>query len=596
VVAGFREGLPVREEVLTPFWSLEPLVSLYPAVLFPASPAAVPGGWPPGLGGAGIVAVRAADLACPLRRPLREGDRTALTAAGAEKIRTGDLVVFLRPVAVAPAVVRRDGKVQAGGHPAGHARLGIIEQQLDEMAGQPGVIDQVAAQTVPRGKVKGTARRAMTMAAAVRASLLMTLMPEAGYGEILSALFGDLALLPWQAEFAVPTDTVLAIWRYATGPEPLLRLQDTVLAAVDAEHEDCDYRAIEIGDLRLGSVDGSVTRMPDTPRNRTEYGSAGTSDDSAPYPQLRDLPVTDASTRAMLAVVTGPSGGDKAAAEQALLDRALTEYSGVFTRSRLWVLDRNFPGTARIARMIKVTHVLIRLKSDITITKTGDFLPDGSYMADIGGKDQKIRMRVIEYYVHVEGQEVPEMFCLVTDLDDWRSYPAGMLAAAYKWRWDGSETALREAKSAIRGAGPSTGPIFRSHCPDMIRQEHAAWITACELVRAVARQAARSAAPARRGRRAGQPVQPREISFTAARRAAITTVRNGSATASLPAAIITVRRSGTLRDLGKRRVTIDRDRHRDRKTKARQAFPAAGRGTPTRKARARITVCGPIAA
>ena len=596
MVAGFREGLPVREEVLTPFWSLEPLVPLYPAVPFPASPAAVPGGWPPGLGGAGIVAVRAADLACPLRRPLREGDRTALTAAGAGKIRTGDLVVFLRPVAVAPAVVRRDGKVQAGGHPAGHARLGIIEQQLDEMAGQPGVIDQVAAQTVPRGKVKGTARRAMTMAAAVRASLLMTLMPEAGYGEILSALFGDLALLPWQAEFAVPTDTVLAIWRYAAGPEPLLRLQDMVLAAVDAEHEDRDYRAIEIGDLRLGSVDGSVTRMPDTPGNRAEYGSAGTSDDSAPYPQLRDLPVTDASTRAMLAVVTGPSGGDKAAAEQALLDRALTEYSWVFTRTRLWVLDRNFPGTARIARMIKVTHVLIRLKSDITITKTGDFLPDGSYMADIGGKDQKIRMRVIEYYVHVEGQEVPEMFCLVTDLDDWRSYPAGMLAAAYKWRWDGSETALREAKSAIRGAGPSTGPIFRSHCPDMIRQEHAAWITACELVRAVARQAARSAAPARKGRRAGQPVQPREISFTAARRAAITTVRNGSATASLPAAITTARRSGTLRDLGKRRVTIDRDRHRDRKTKARQAFPAAGRGTPTRKAPARITVCGPIAA
>ena len=596
MVAGFREGLPVREEVLTPFWSLEPLVSLYPAVPFPASPAAVPGGWPPGLGGAGIVAVRAADLACPLRRPLREGDRTALTAAGAGKIRTGDLVVFLRPVAVAPAVVRRDGKVQAGGHPAGHARLGIIEQQLDEMAGQPGVIDQVAAQTVPRGKVKGTARRAMTMAAAVRASLLMTLMPEAGYGEILSALFGDLALLPWQAEFAVPTDTVLAIWRYAAGPEPLLRLQDMVLAAVDAEHEDRDYRAIEIGDLRLGSVDGSVTRMPDTPGNRAEYGSAGTSDDSAPYPQLRDLPVTDASTRAMLAVVTGPSGGDKAAAEQALLDRALTEYSWVFTRTRLWVLDRNFPGTARIARMIKVTHVLIRLKSDITITKTGDFLPGGSYMADIGGKDQKIRMRVIEYYVHVEGQEVPEMFCLVTDLDDWRSYPAGMLAAAYKWRWDGSETALREAKSAIRGAGPSTGPIFRSHCPDMIRQEHAAWITACELVRAVARQAARSAAPARKGRRAGQPVQPREISFTAARRAAITTVRNGSATASLPAAITTARRSGTLRDLGKRRVTIDRDRHRDRKTKARQAFPAAGRGTPTRKAPARITVCGPIAA
>ena len=568
-------------------------MSLYPAVRSAATSVA---GWPVNLPGAGIIAVRIADLRSPLRRPLREGDRTALTAAGGERIRTGDLVVFCKPVAVAPAVVRRDGRVQAGGHPADHARLGVIEQQLDEMAGQPGVIDQVAAQTVPRGKVKGTARRSMTMAAAVRAVLLMGLMPDACYGEILSALFGDLALLPWHVPFAVPTDTVLATWRHAAGPEPLLRLRDMVLAASDAEHDDHDWRAVQVGDLALGSVDGSVTRMPDTPANRAEFGSAGTCDDSAPYPQLRDLPVTDASTRAMLAVVTGPSGGDKAAAEQALLDRALTEFAWVFTKKRLFVMDRNFPGIARIRRMIQVTHVLIRLKSDITVTKAGDFLPDGSYMADIGGKDGKIRMRVIEYYVQVDGQDVPEMFCLVTDLHDWQAHPASALAAAYKWRWDGSETALREAKSAIRGAGPSTGPIFRSHCPDMIRQEHAAWITGTELVRAAARQAARLAIPARKGRRTGQPVHPREISFTAARRAAITSIRTGTATASLPAAITAARRQATLRDLGRRRVTIDRDRHRDHKTKARQAFPAAGRGTATRKAPATITLCGPIAA
>ena len=130
----------------------------------------------------------------------------------------------------------------------------------------------------------------------------------------------------------------------------------------------------------------------------------------------------------------------------------------------------------------------------------------------------------------------------------------------------------------------------------MIRQEHAAWITGTELVRAAARQAARLAIPARKGRRTGQPAHPREISFTAARRAAITSIRTGAATASLPAAITAARRQATLRDLGRRRVTIDRDRHRDHKTKARQAFPAAGRGTATRKAPATITLCGPIAA
>ncbi|MGH3201514.1 MAG: hypothetical protein ACRDP5_05595 [Streptosporangiaceae bacterium] len=571
-------------------------MSLYPAVPSAASPAAVPAGWPPEAGGVRVVAVRVCDLRSPVRRPLREGDRTALTAAGAGTIRTGDLVVFLEPVAVAPAVVRRDGRVQAGGHPADHARLGVIEQQLDEMSGRPGTIDEVAAQVTPRGKVKGTARRSMTMAAALRAELLMGLMPDAGYGEILTALFGDLPLVPWHVPFAVPTETVLATWRDAAGPEPVLRLQDLVLAASDAEHYEHDYRAIEIGDLHLGSIDGSVTRMPDTPGNRAEYGSSGTADDSAPYPQLRDLLVSDAFTRATLGIVTGPSGGDKAEAEQALLDRALLEYARVFTKRRLWVLDRNFPGVARLRRLAAVTHVLVRLKSDITITRIGGFLPDGSYLADIGGKDQTIRMRVIEYYVHVDGQDVPEMFCLATDLDDWQHYPAAVLAAAYKWRWDGSETALREAKSAIRGAGPSTGPIFRSHTPDLIRQEHAAWITACELTRAAARAAARSAAPARKGRRAGKPVHPREISFTAARRAAITTTRNGTATASLPGPLTTAGHDAALRDLGRCRVVIDRDRHRDHKTKARQAFPAAGRNITTRKAPATITVCGPIAA
>ena len=55
--------------------------------------------------------------------------------AGTPRIRAGEQLVFVKVVAVAPAVVRRDGKVQAGGHPADHARLGALEQQLDELAG-----------------------------------------------------------------------------------------------------------------------------------------------------------------------------------------------------------------------------------------------------------------------------------------------------------------------------------------------------------------------------------------------------------------------------------------------------------------------------
>lgn len=66
-------------------------------------------------------------------------------------------------------------------------------------------------------------------------------------------------------------------------------------------------------------------------------------------------------------------------------------------------------------------------------------------------------VRVIEYFIDIEGQEVKEMFSLVTDLLDWEEYPGPELAALYKWRWDGSETGLREAKAPLHGAGPGTG-------------------------------------------------------------------------------------------------------------------------------------------
>ncbi len=119
------------------------------------------------LGQAGMVAVRVADLAWPAGPGLGKDGRSALVAPGAGKIRSGDAVVFLKPVAVAPAVVRRDGRVQAGGHPADHARLGVAEERLDALASRADVIGDIAAGATLDGKVKGAARRAMTPALAI---------------------------------------------------------------------------------------------------------------------------------------------------------------------------------------------------------------------------------------------------------------------------------------------------------------------------------------------------------------------------------------------------------------------------------------------
>ena len=381
-----------------------------------------------------MVAVRVADLASPARQGLGRDGRTALTAAGAGRIRSGDLVVWLKPVAVAPAVVRRDGRVQAAGHPADHARLGVAEERLDELCGIPGVIDEIARSVVLGGRVKGAARRAMSPALAIRFTLLMTLIPDADYAEVMETLLGDLVLVPWQRPYRVPTAAVACTWREALGPAPLERLRDMALAGVDGEHRSHDYRAVTVGDLEIGSIDGSLIRVPDTPANREAFGSAGTADDSSPFPQLRELRISAASTRATFGVTTGPAGAggarDKGEAEQVLLDKALKDYRYLFTPWRLWVMDRNFPGVPRIKAMLATgTHVLIRVRDGITLRRAGDFLPDGSYLAEISGGGITLTVRVIEYTVTVAGRDAPELFCLITDLHDHDAYPARVARA-----------------------------------------------------------------------------------------------------------------------------------------------------------------------
>ena len=69
--------------------------------------------------------------------------------------------------------------------------------------------------------------------------------------------------------------------------------------------------------------------------------------------------------------------------------------------------------------------------------------------------------------------------------------------------------------------------MLRSGTPDLVRQELAAWAAAVEMTRGVARDAALAAVPARKGRRAGQPVQAREISYARTRRAVLAAIRAG---------------------------------------------------------------------
>jgi hypothetical protein len=532
-----------------------------------------------------IVAVPAELLASPLRngRDPGEADRSALVIGGTERIRTGGATVYLKVVAVAGAVVARDGQVRAGGRPCDHARLGPLEEWLDAQAG-PGVIDAIAERAVlDERHVKGEYRRLLSAAFMIRALVLWTLMPEARLSDVIIALAGDLALLPWSKRWHPASERACLDWRKALGPAPLEELQAAVLAASAGQHAERPGQSLAIGKhepLEAHSADGSLLRVPDTPGNRAEFGSVGTADGSAAWPCVRLFPLNNCLTRSLLAMPWGPAGSDKTASEQRLLDAVIQDFPHVLTKGQVWLLDRLWHGVARLKAVAGLTHFAVRLKSDITLKRVSEIYPDHSYLAEISGDGVTMTARVIEYFIAVEGQQVPEMFCLITDLLDWEEYPGPELAALYRWRWDGSETALREAKAPLHGAGPGTGAMLRSGSPLLIAQEIAAWACGTEMTRGVTRDAALAAAPSEKGRRAGLPVRYRDLSLTRARRLILAAIRAGQASYT-----------ALTGKIAEYRTVTDRNRHRKRKSKSPSTFGHASRGdTATRIAPAVITM------
>jgi hypothetical protein len=514
---------------------------------------------------AGMIAVPV-DRLCAGVATIAGAEQGAVTVAGGGLV-GGQLAVFAAPVVTAPVVRRRDGRVQADGHPGDYARLMLLEDQLPA-----GLIEDLVA----RYTVKEKRRRGLTAAMAVRCVLMMVLQPNASQREVMAAVAGQLADVPWARPWQVPGGEVPSRHRTQLG-SAMFRDLFTVVARRNAADADrlrpppvvADRSAAGwLGDLLLCSGDGILTRVADGD-NRETFGSPGTSDDSSPFPQIRAVVITVCATRALLgAAVAACETG-----EQTLTRQILTEQTWAFAAGRLYLFDRNFLGATLIEQILKAkAHLLMRMKAGIDLPNLG-WLPDGSYRSRLRLPDGRtIPVRVVDYDVIPPGDVVTsgELFCLVTDLLDHQAYPADALAAAYPWRWNGSETTFKENKSTITDAGPSRGPILRSRTPDLVRQEFWAWLTATDLTRSAGRAAAALPLPATPTRPV-RPLPARAVSFTATLREVI------RCTTQTYESI----KDKVARTPRAQRIQLDRHRHRPRVTKARQTFPNAKPATMT---------------
>ena len=519
-----------------------------------------------------------------------------VTAAG-QVPPSGELSVFCRPVVTAPAVVRRDGTVLADAWLPDLVRLGELEAHLGDGAIEAAVDAGVAAGRLrPRRR-----RRIMSYPLVIRLMLAMTLMPDASYCEALALLAGLLADIPFARDWHVPTEKVITDWRL---PVPPRLLEDLFWQAAGPIIGDGEPSAVMLAGRPVAAADGMLVNLADTPANRAFFGSTGTADGSAPFPQLRVVAVTARAGHGMLGAVLGQAG----TGEQTLLKRLAKRRPDLFA-GRVICFDRNFPGYDLITAILHAGgHVIARVKEGISLpfedSPGRGWLPDGSRMtwlnAPSGKKAARLPVRAAEHNAILPsggGEEEPSETCtIITTLLDHEAAPAGQVRDAYLTRWSASETTFGEDKTVITGAGNRTsGPVLRSGSPRLVIQEAWAWLTATQLVRASEAAALRSEHAAARAlrRRSRALVTADEESFAAGVRHAIRSMTSTQVTATSSLEALAEAADSAARACLHTLNLPGRQRHSERAQKARPKFPHTSATKTTVTGKPQVTVFAP---
>ena len=538
---------------------------------------------------AGTVVVRAAGLRVRGGKTVTAGD--AVPSAG-------ELAVFCRPVVTAPAVVRRDGSVLAGGWLPDFVRLGELERHLGD-----GVIEAVADAAIAKGRLRRRERRRiMSYPLVIRLMITMTLTPDGSYCESLARLAGLLADVPFALEWHVPTEKVITEWRVLV---PADVMESVFWEAAGPLIGDDEPSAVLLAGMMVCAADGMLVNLADTPENRAMFGCTGTAaqdgEGAAPFPQLRIVALTARAGRAMLGAILGSSR----AGEQTLLRRLARRRPELFA-GRVTCFDRNFPGHELISAILDAGgHVVARVSATIALPLEpgGGWLPDGSRLtwlnAPSGKKSDRLPVRAAEHNVVLpggDGQEVSETCTVITTVLDHETAPADQVRNTYLTRWSASETTFGEDKATITGAGNRTsGPVLRSGSPRLVISEAWAWLTGTQLVRASAATSLRSEAAAARAlrRRDQEPVTADEESFTAAWRHAIRSMTSSQVTASSSLEAIAAAADAAARAALHTLNIPGRQRHSKRAQKAGPKFRHATATKQTVTGKPRVTVFAP---
>jgi Insertion element 4 transposase N-terminal len=519
-----------------------------------------------------------------------------VTVAGSAPV-TGEQAVFGRPVVTAPAVVRRDGTVLADAWLPDLVRLGELEARLGD-----GVIEGLVAAALAAGRLpRPVRRRIMSYPLVIRLIIAMALMPDASYCEAMSRLAGLLADIPFTRDWHVPTGKVITDWRM---PVPPSLMEALFWQAAGPLVSDEDPSAVMLAGMPVAGADGMLVNLADTPANRAFFGTTGTADGSSPFPQLRVVAVTARAGRAMLGAILGQAS----AGEQTLLARLVRRRPELFA-GLVVCFDRNFPGHDLITAILDAGgHVIARVKEGIALpfedSPGRGWLRDGSRMTWLNApsrrKAERLPVRAAEHNAvfpaGARNEEASETCTIITTLLDHREAPADQVREAYLTRWSSCETTFGEDKATITGAGNRTsGPVLRPGRPRLVIQEAWAWLTGTQLTRASAAAALAGEYAAARAlrREEARPVTADEESFTASWRHAVRSMTTTQVTAASSLEAIAAAGESAARACLHTLNIPGRQRHSERKQKARPKFAHTAATKQTFTGKPQVTVFAP---
>jgi Insertion element 4 transposase N-terminal len=329
------------------------------------------------------------------------------------------------------------------------------------------VIEAAVDAALEKGRMKPRQRRRiMSYPLVIRLMLAMTLMPDASYREALARLAGLLADIPFIREWHVPTGKVVTDWRL---PVPPGLLEDLFWQAAGPLIGDDEPSAVMLAGMPVGAADGMLVSLAGTPANRAFFGSTGTANDSAPFPQLKIVAVTARAGRAMLGAIPGRAS----AGEQTLLKRLVRRRPDLVA-GRVTCFDRNFPGYDLITAILHAGgHVIARVKEGISLGfedgPDRGWLPDGSRMtwlnAPSGKKADRLPVRAAEHNVTLpgDGTAVSETCTVITTLLDHRAAPAAR--SATRISPGGARPRPRSGRTRPPSPAPGTAPAAPSCAP-----------------------------------------------------------------------------------------------------------------------------------